>query len=343
MPPSEISAPPPPIVHESIPGKRRSVVYGILFVVAALMVYWFVYQSSVYLSTFSHRIGGGEGNGFYVVTYPTHKRVFYFRHWVGGEWFFQTFAMQVGFIEGADPKTFDVLGAYYAKDKNSIFFAFDQSRVVAPIPITGEIKLLSDYYVANGDSVYFENRELTNARASDFVFLDPPTAAYENVEAERTFDARFARSGSSIYYGAEPVTARQDGAFIKSITHTSIPCTPAEKQYSPGNTVCQLTSDGTDQQVAIDAATFSVLQPTTPLHAYAKDKNNVYYMERKSYGYCGDCGVVHKVDGADAASFTAGGRDDLHTYANGCRIYETEVDSGVTRRAGVGYGYCDYF
>ena len=320
----------------------KKVVMLVLLGIVLLVAYWFVYHSSIYLSTFSHRIGGGTGDGFYAVSYPTHQRVFYFRHWVGGEWPFQTLAMQVGFVDGADPKSFEVLGKYYARDKNQVYFAFYQSRRVVALPIKGSLQLLSEYYLADGDSVYFGGQELAGAHASGFVFLDPPTAPYgADIGGDRTFDARYARSGDTMYYGGAPVEARRDGAFIKSITHATIPCNPIEKQYSQGNTICKITSDAKDQSITVDAATFSVFEPASPLHAYAKDKNHVYFAYR--YDCSEACGTLHVVEGADLPSFTVQGKDAFSSYVYGCKLFPTEVDDGVRRGGGVGYGYCDYY
>ncbi|HEY4527065.1 MAG TPA: DKNYY domain-containing protein [Candidatus Paceibacterota bacterium] len=307
----------PPKAHWFVWVKAKPAL-TISVLVLIMVGYYFVYHSNTYLKTFSHKIGGATGDGFYEVNYPTHKGFFYFRHWQGGEWPFQTFKMQIAFVRGADSKTFKPLGQLYAIDKNTLYFAWASSRQIVKVPDAdlSSVVLLDDYYVKDSTSVFYADKKLSEAAASDFRFLN------------KEGNPRYGLSSGRIYYGADVIHAVRDGTFVMSIQHQHIPCRN-QKPSQAGYYVCDLTESGEDIEVPIDTATFQILDHKySDIHTYAKDNKYAYFIDTLD---CKRevCSRLHVIEGADPKTFRVepveggwhGAFDANAVYADGCKLY----------------------
>ncbi|HYD93602.1 MAG TPA: DKNYY domain-containing protein [Candidatus Paceibacterota bacterium] len=302
------------------------------FVVLLILVLgagYFIYYSSAYPETFSNRIGGGSGEGFYIVTYPTHQGVFYYRPCQDSLCLSETFKTESVFIDGANAETFQPLGRLYAMDKNSLYYvawsSSYSSRHVVKVPDVDvkSVSLVDEYYVKDSASVFYRDTKLPGADSADFKFLDKAP-----VLTRSDGSYRYVLSAGKIYYGSEVVRAVRDGTFIVSVRHQHIPCKNRHSLEEEGYDQCDLTESGKDIEVPIDVSTFEIIDhESASMRTYAKDSSHVYYMDNFD---CMDeqCSQLHIVEDADPATFRVeqvrGWYDAVDSdavYKDGCRLY----------------------
>lgn len=214
--------------------KATPVLFLIFLLYLASVLYLFVYQSDPYRAYFSERVGD-YGSHYYVVTYPTHRRVFY-------SYSIHGFSSD-HILKNSDPSSFTVLNENFAKDKNYVYYG-NENGSPRQIPITGEVKFLNknyfstgdniyfngqelpsgageavvldDNYIARGEKVYFQNKELVGAAASKFRFAG----------SEQYGGARIAKSDNTVYFGPAVIQAKRDGLFLKQSERLPIDCVP---------------------------------------------------------------------------------------------------------------------
>ncbi len=281
----------------------------------SFVFYLFIYESEPYRAYFSRPVGE-YGSNYYVVSYPTHKRINY-SYSVHG------FSSD-HILKDSDPASFEILNETYARDKKYVYFG-NQNGSPRQIPIAGEVKFLNknyfatgdkiyfngfelpsgtgvavpldDNYVSRGEKVYFQNKELVGAVASNFSF----------VGSEQYGGARLAKSGSSVYLGPAIVETQRDGLFLKQSEHIPLECTPdqshtiaavrerglaaiygLEETYEEesrqglqerlsGIKVCKITQSGEDERVIVDTETLKVVSISPAGDTYMKDKDHVYF------------------------------------------------------------------
>jgi hypothetical protein len=289
--------------------------------------YYFIYHSNYYLETYSHKLSfAGENDtcessfickdGYYEVSYPTHKKIFHYRY---RDLIISSFSSYITFLDEADPSTFIALGREYATDKNNFFFTSE--RVNEPSVKLNTLKVVSgfDFYARDSDSVYFRGKKLEGAISSDFTFLDKQSK-------DSISDRLFSTSNGKIFNGDSQVKFILDGVFNFSSPKNahSFPC---DNQVKNNNYyTCNLTEFGKSADVEIDLNSFRVLpHKFTDYVTYAVDKNHVYY--------CGTrigCSSMHIVHGADPNTFISKSpegyyyiaEDKNNEYAQGCILYK---------------------
>ena len=122
---------------------------GLIVILGVILVsssYVYIYHSNYYRSTHSINLEDGSGVegctkttsclfytcflckfGYYQVTYPTHKRIFYYSYSTSEA----GHSINTLFLEGADIDTFKVLNKNYAIDKNTLYsFKYGYDGVV---------------------------------------------------------------------------------------------------------------------------------------------------------------------------------------------------------------------
>lgn len=342
--------------------KKRGLIWLFIFAVSG---YYFFYYSNIYLESFSDRFDdktGIYGPSYFVIQYPTHKAIFHSNLTYSPGMIFYSLASSAIFINEVDTKTFTVLGKYYAKDKNGVFYVQDSVKLLHSSP-NEPVKLLGEHYIAIGNRVYHQDKEMVGAQASDFTFLEEEYPIPNNGDPyydTKDYIQRFARSNKIIFFGEKIVSAQKDAVYIKPKSMTEgTPC-ESEKPFAAFNNLgeidntslisCGINKTEKNIPVVIDSETFTVLS-----HVYTKDKNYVYFnmgTERD----VPEAELLRVVDYANPTSFTVDlsqestGSNQQHTqynegssgldlYSEGCRVYPTK--SPIRLPAGKG-GYCRY-
>lgn len=356
------------------PKTRRTLkFYGVIVAAVILVGYSVITNSYSYIRNFSEPIEHSGGDGYYVVSYPTHKEIYFYRAPGGGELGFGK--STIAFVNGADPKTFTTLGPLYAKDKDHVYFTWGYFRTVRTLSEANpdEFVAVDPYYGHDSTTIYYGDRALGGSSPTDFKFLDtePSFKHYGG-------DPRFLYTNGHIYYAdVEISSAKRNPAYVVSAAlKSSMPCNNIEELKGGAFSVCAYPNVGSDTTVPIDAASFQIIEHSPAANgSYAKDKNHVYYIDRDS---CGEneqgllsCGgkylqAVYVVEGADPNTFVSTnayqpatdrsyGQPGNFGYDNGCVRYigavlrngETQnvlVQHKTLPRPNVGYGgRCVYY
>ena len=113
---------------------KYKILIGIFLLLILGVSYYYIYYSNGYLMAHSKNLQTGSGVekckkgsgliteiylcefGYYQVTYPTHKRIFYY--WYGSSEIASY--IRTYFLEDADVGTFKVLNKHYSYDKNNL-------------------------------------------------------------------------------------------------------------------------------------------------------------------------------------------------------------------------------
>gem|GEM_PF-2701615 len=348
---------------------KRWIIIGAVLIAG----YFFVTNSYLYISTFSKPLGNAGEDGYYVVSYPTHKKIYFYRSPGGGELEFGKGTIE--FVDGADVETFTALSPLYAKDKNRVYFTWGYFRDVRTLPDVNpnDFTAIDPYYGHDSDLLYYADYPLIDSNPSDYTFLDKqPT--FKHYGGGR----RFLYSNDRIFYGDTVITAAKRNAtyVISKTLKTSIPCENATELRGGAFFRCTYPDNTSDTSISIDAKSFEIISHNPAAESsYAKDKNHVYYIDRGSCGTTPSgqlgCGgkvlrAVYVVEGADPKTFEntvvqqpardgSYGTPGNFGYQDGCLLNITAVvKDGETKRVlvqhktlpapNVGYGgRCVYY
>jgi len=319
------------ISKKSVRSKYK-ILTGIFLLLILSISCYYIYYSDTYLMLHSTNLQTGSevedcktsssveflcAPGYYQVTYPTHKRIFYY-------WF--TSNIQLGgsahkiFIEGADIKTFKALNGRYAIDKNNLYsigYLRLGEIVKTPSMNLSSMSVFSDaeMYAKDNESVFFYGEKLPGASSEDFRFIH---------DEESMFGGRYALSNGKIFYGSKVVNAVRDGKILVKTQGKEIPFPCKNKRPGPnGNDLCDITESGEDERIEVDAGSFQVI--SNEKYSYVKDKNFVYMCVGIG------CTKLHALDGADPDTFNFGEVRSSTSYENnnnhdgyvmGCKVYE---------------------
>lgn len=327
---------------------------GAFLLLLLSVAYYYIYTSNSYLMANSTNLQTGSGTenckrgagfitlidlylcepGYYQVTYPTHKKVFYYRYDSSelGPYIVTTF------IEGANIKTFKALNINYAIDKNNLYYigsySDDGSVIKTPHTNMSNISVFvdGDKYAKDNESVFFAGEKIPGANPSDFKFF---------VGGQSFYNFRFALSNGKIFHGNKLVSAVRDGKFFVNTQGKVIPFPCKNQQYytpqgGPGGEgypyQCDITESGEDEKIDIDTKSFKVINDQ--IYPYVKDKNYVYTCSTIG------CSELHVLEGANPSTFNFGTAiplpEDVYYFHNlsdidrgvhngyilGCKVYE---------------------
>lgn len=326
---------------------KYKILAGIFLLLVLSVSYYYIYRSDTYLMAHSKNLQNGSvveeckktkapndpaGRyecewGYYEVSYPTHKRIFYFWHLsneIGS--YIRTY-----FLEGADVSTFKALNKNYAIDKNNLYSHKNGMDEIIRVPNAdpNSVSIFNDAYAYAKDSasVFFYNEKLHGANPADFKFVD---------NKQGYFGSQFSLSNGLIFHGSKVVSAVKDGKILVRTQGKEIPflCKNQRPDSSggSGDYLCDITESGVDAKIDIDTNSFQVL--SNEAYPYAKDKNYVYMCAGIG------CSELHVLDGADSKTFNFGevrgfNEDgNIHDgYILGCKVYE-----GIKPNYNGGYG-----
>ncbi len=287
--------------------KILKVIIGFCFII--LLAYYYIYHSSFYLSSHSYRIISGvndDETGFYIVKYPTEKRFFYYRSRykdcdAGGGCEFSFFKSRSVFINNADADSFKVFdkGNYFARDKNNIYFGistynrsgtspYNTTPSVTIIPLNNSNDLvtqLDSLHLTINDDVYFFDKRIEGAKASDFTFLESKSTLYSPNDIQNGF----VRSNDRIFKGLQQVKAYGGNEFCGYDRILKEWLLNRDKLCGDDFDCLQKRPkvvSSENNPVKIDVDSFSrIVNEVTDIYDghvsnksnYAKDKNHVYY------------------------------------------------------------------
>lgn len=332
---------------------KHIILMGSFLALLLSVVYYYIYTNDTYLMAHSVNLQTGSGTenckiatsnfrkmylcepGYYQVTYPTHKKVFYYRYADSGG---LGPYLVTTFIEGADIKTFKALNINYAIDKNNLYYtgSYFGVREVIKTPHTNlsntSVFVDGDKYAKDNESVFFAGEKIPGANPSDFNFF---------VGGQSFYNFRFALSNGKIFHGNKPVSAVRDGKFFVYTQGKEIPFPCMNQGYYTtngdpsieGNYQCDITESGEDEKIDIDTESFEVIN--NQMLPYVKDKNYVYTCSTIG------CSELHVLEGANPDTFDFGetfilpedvysfqdvynvDRGVVHNgYISGCKVYK---------------------
>ncbi len=266
---------------------KHKILAGIFLLLVLSVSYYYVYHSDTYLMAHSKNLQTGSGVeeckkssdlftekylckfGYYQVTYPTHKKIFYY-------WYSRS---EIGstnhtyFLKGVDLNTFKVLNKHYSYDKNNLYHD-GQVEQVEGLNLNN-IQAVNNHYLKNDSSIFYYSKKLPNVNPSDFRIV--------NVDYPKGY---IAPSPSS------------------DLAYEDSPFGIANNQLFYGNKIMKAFLGKTE--VNVDTQSFKILR--TQLYLYAKDNNYVYFLPGEYWGgrepgFLEEIGYLHVVSGADPKTF----------------------------------------
>lgn len=203
-------------------------------------------------------------------------------------------------IEGSDPNTFEVLGWYYSKDKNQVYWVEPTCRCEISIVTEANPSTfvqVSSIHAKDSRSVYIGGRVISDA--DPYTFVSFPLVG-------------FSKDASHVYFNGESAEERWN---IDVATFTSI----GNAYYKDKDSVYHFSVDWAGKFLNLDASTFEVLGED-----YGRDKGGVYFLDWKYDADQGGHYEMIRMSEADPATFeivegqeSYDAQDKDHKYLNG--------------------------
>lgn len=271
---------------------KHTILMGIVLLLVLSVSYYYIYHSDTYLMTHSKNMQTGSGVekckisnpffieiylcdfGYYQVTYPTHKKIFYYSY-VRGE---LGPYLYTHFLEEVDQNTFRILNKHYSYDKDHLFHD-GQIEEVEGLDLNN-IQVVNNHYLKNDSSVFYYGAKLPDVNPKDFrvVNVDYPEGYIApDPSSDLAFeDSPFGIANNQLFYGNQIMKA------------------------------FQIADSAEKTEVTIDTQSFKFLR--TQLYLYAKDNNYVYFFPKEyhggtEFGPLEKIEHLHVINGADPKTF----------------------------------------
>jgi len=265
-------------------------------------------------------------------------------------------------VPDADPKSFKVLSSYYAIDKDQAYFVWSDytalNNAVKAIPQVDidTFEIIDAFYAKDKNYVYRGDEVLHDAKPEDFkiIYKDEPHT-YRLISEDEPY--ALAASNGKLFLGNKIIKyAIRHGSYIINTKYRGIVPCKNERPYTAGTghvtgtfLLCDLTEDGSDEKINIDA---NSIKPVSSILSFSekifvKDSNHVYFIdtERCTISFpnfsFGDCNYLSLVEGADPESFSkfttsnysvpAAGDKAFKYDKNGCVLFSETSVEGVIR------------